>query len=568
MQKFEWLVKHDEVEDLLITLLDDRGVDEEQIPDFLHPNWERDTYDAFVFKQMNQAVDCIFEALSNKKKIVIHGDYDADGVCGSALLYQSIREIADRMSIDPNIHVFLPDREKDGYGVAMHTIERLAEEETSVLITVDCGIANIAELNRAHELGIQTIICDHHQLAANGDIPNHAIIIHPLAPGEDYPNKHLCGTGVAFKLASALFSEARNRGAEFPIGHEKWYLDFVAIATVTDVMPLLGENRTLEKYGLIVLKKTRRPGLLRILEISRTSPKQIDTTAIGFRIGPRLNAAGRISSAEKAFKALIAEYDTAADHALELEQLNRERQQISDRAFREAKKIVKEINEQKPIHVVWTDHWNPGIVGLVAGKLVTEFGVPAFALTKVGDHYVGSGRSVGGLHLVEAMQSCGDIFIKAGGHPQACGLTLPSLDSIAEFQKGVESFALEYFGEDIPKPHLQVDAIFPIQDIDWHLVENLEKMEPFGHKNPKPVFLSKNVQVMNARPVGKTGRHLKMTVNPQSGDLLECIGFGLGSLHEKLNMGTMIDMVYEVGVNEWNGRRQIQLSVNDINLLS
>lgn len=564
MQKYEWKVKHKEVEDIFGQLLIDRGLhDPKDVAAFLEPDWDAHTHDPYLFTHMDAAVKAVFNALANGERITIHGDYDADGVSGSSLLYSAIQEIAVKLNLEATLNVFLPDREKDGYGVAMHTIERLAAEGTKLLITVDCGISNLNELQKAHELGMQVIICDHHQLAESGKVPEHAMIIHPLAPGETYPNKHLCGTGVAFKLASCLFDEARKRGADFPVGHEKWYLDLVAIATVTDVMPLLGENRVLEKYGLMVLKKTRRPGIQKILQISKTKPDAIDTTAIGFRIGPRLNAAGRISSAEKAFKALVASFDDAEEHVAELEQLNRDRQKISRGAYKEAKVMVQEIEDDVAAHVLWQDYWNPGIVGLIAGRTVTEFGVPAFALTKVNDHYVGSGRSIGGMHLVEAMRSCGDIFIKAGGHPQACGLSIEE-KHLPAFKEGIQAFARDFFGEETPRPQLQIDAEIPLQSINWDLVHSLDKLQPFGQKNPQPIFIARGAQVVSAEAIGKTGSHLRLTVNPPSGDVIQCIGFGFGKRADLLGMGSLVDIVFEIGINEWNGRRDIQLSIKDL----
>ncbi len=563
MEKFEWKVLLNETEDLFAALLKGRGISANEIPSFLEPDWERDTHDPMLFTQMEPAVNAVFQALKKGEKIVIHGDYDADGVCGSTVLYRCLQEISEKLGYTFNVTAFLPDREKDGYGIAMHTIERFADEDVALLVTVDCGISNIDELEVAHQNDIEVIICDHHQLSESGRVPEQAHIIHPLAPGENYPNKHLCGTGVAFKLASALLDEARKCGADFPIGHEKWYLDLVAIATVTDVMPLLGENRVLEKYGLKVLAKTRRDGIKEIMRQSRTSPDALDTTAIGFRIGPRLNAAGRIDSAEKAFRTLISSGENAQLFADELETLNKQRQKISSASYAQAKNMVKERGDL-PIHVVWNEDWNPGVVGLIAGKLVTNFGVPAFALTKVGDHYVGSGRSIGGLHLVEAMRSCGDIFMKAGGHPQACGLSIDSEVKILEFKTKIERFAADFFGGVTPKPLIEIDAELALRKINWDLVNSISKMEPFGQKNPKPVFVSRDVQVISARAIGKTNSHLRLTVNSSDGEILQCIGFGFGKFADVLGMGSMVDIVYELGVNEWNGKRDIQLSLRDL----
>lgn len=562
--KYEWNIKSGDINDIVQALLENRCITgEADVAAFLSPEWDLHTHDPMEFTQMTSAVDRLFLALENKERIVIHGDYDADGISGTTLLYTAIRDICEKLSFDfKNIFAYLPDREKDGYGVAMHTIDRLTKENTKLLITVDCGIANADELDFGKELGIDTIICDHHQLGER--LPQNARIIHPLAPGETYPNKHLCGTGVAFKFASACIDEARKRGADFPEGYEKWFLDLVAIATVTDVMPLIGENRVLEKYGLLVLNKTRRPGLKKIIELSRSELGSLDTQSIGFRIGPRLNAAGRISSAEIAFRAVSSnDVEEVEKLSNELELLNRERQRISEASFKDAR-IIAGKRSSSFVQVVWHEAWNPGVVGLIAGKLVTEFGVPAFALTRVGNKFVGSGRSIGGLHLVEAMRSCGDIFIKAGGHPQACGLTIATEELVYTFQERVENFAREYFGDKTPKPLLDIDAELPLKKITWDLYKDIQKFEPFGQGNPRPLFLARNVQILRADAVGKSATHLKLMLDPGSGVPIGGIGFGFGALSKKLMVGDFVDIVYELSVNEWNGNKELQCVISDI----
>jgi len=562
---FEWQITQGDSTDIINTLLKIRGIDPKDATTFLHPDWDRDTYDPFLFKRMQEAVDRVFLSLEKGEKIVIHGDYDADGISGSTLLYTAIRDICEKLDFNiENVDVFLPDRERDGYGVALHTIERFEKESVNLIITVDCGISNEESLDYATDAGMGVIICDHHQLGKN--LPKDAIIIHPLAPDEDYPNKHLCGTGVAFKLASGLIREAVKRGATFSDGYEKWFLDLVAIATVTDVMPLTGENRVLEKYGLVVLNKTRREGIRKIIDFSRGEMGEIDTEVIGFQIGPRINAAGRIASPITAFKALSAkDADEARELAGELEQLNRERRKISDNVFKQAVSVAKE-KSNKHVSVIWHDDWIHGVVGLVAGKLVRELGVPAFVFTKVGDKYVGSGRSIGGLHLVEAMNSCGDIFIKAGGHPQACGLSVTGLDMLNLFEERVTKFAKDFFGKGGHVPKLHIDAELFLKDIDWEFYETLKKFEPFGQANPRPLFVSKGLQVLSADAIGKTNGHLRLTVNPPDANVWKMIGFGFGEWSKKLNMGDLVDVVYEIGVNEWNGNRELQLKIEDLKL--
>ncbi len=558
-----WNLKPRTAESVLHQLLLNRGLEEAFFNNFLSPDWERDIFPATGFTHMSTAVNRVFWALETGQKIVIHGDYDADGVCGSTVLYSTLRDICERLKIDFKVEVFLPDREKDGYGVAMHTIERLAKDDVKLLITVDCGIANGLELGKAHELGIDVVICDHHQMGQH--YPDKAIVLHPLAPGETYANKSLCGTGVAFKLATALLNEARNRGANFPVGYEKWLLDLVAIATVTDVVPILGENRALEFYGLQVIKSTRRPGLKAIMDASGTDLNNIDTTTIGYRIGPRLNAAGRLASAELAFKTLAAtSIEEGKERAFELERLNKERQQVFQGSFEEARIMARELADKSTVLVVAGDTWLPGIVGLIAGKLVSEFGLPAFAFAKVGDNYVGSGRSLGGLHLVEAMNACGEIFVKRGGHPQAAGLTLDSRARVDEFSSKINDFAQTHFGEAGVHDILNIDTELSLSDVTWDLHSEIQQCAPFGEGNRSPIFAARNLKVMGADPMGASGSHLRLTVIAPEGGLYKMVGFSFGHLASKLKAGSTIDVAYEVEINEWNNKRELQFRIVDV----
>jgi single-stranded-DNA-specific exonuclease len=559
-----WNVAERVQDNLLAQLLVNRGIDPAQKEEFLSPSWEEGTHSPFAFTGMQQAVDAAMDALEHGKRIIIHGDYDADGVSGTTLLFGAFHEIAEKFDWQANIHAFLPDREKDGYGVAMHTVERLADEGAKLLITVDCGIANGLELGKAHERGIQVIVCDHHQMGQH--FPEHAIVLHPLAPGETYPNKTLCGTGVAFKFASALIIEAQKRGASFPRGYEKWFLDLVAIATVTDVMPLTGENCLLEYHGLRVRQKTRRPGLRALIEMSGTSFADIDTTAIGFRIGPRLNAAGRMASARAAFDALSAKtLEEGKERSGVLESLNKDRQTVFQQMYKEAEEQVRAHYLDDQLLVVYAPHWAPGIVGLIAGRLQNDFGKPAFALTNVEDHVVGSGRSMGGLHLVELMNSCGDeLYLKRGGHPQACGLTLHGAEHVHTFRERGNTFAKAYYGSEGPKDTLTIDASYAPSEISWALHADIMRCAPFGEGNRPPVFAVRGVVLEETVRMGSTGAHLRFIVREPSGTQVTLVGFGFGHLAPSLKTGDHLDIAYEVEVNEWNGKRTLQYRVVDV----
>lgn len=558
-----WRIMPREHDDLVTQILANRGITPEQRNAFLAPDWERDTFSPERFLHMQEAVAVIFSALERAEPIVIHGDYDADGVSGSSLLFLALGEIAERLHYALNIEVFLPDRERDGYGVAMHTVERFMQEGKKVLITVDCGIANGLELERAFLGGMKVIVCDHHQLGTH--FPDHAVVLHPLAPGETYPNKTLCGTGVAFKFASALLIEARKRGADFPEGYEKWFLDFVAIATVTDVMPLTGENRALEYFGLGVLKKTRRPGIRALLALSGTDLADVDTQVIGFRLGPRLNAAGRLASARLAFDTLTAKTVAEAEEAANvLEQLNRERQSIFRASYQEAQAMVKNMNPSNSVLVVFSESWLPGIIGLIAGRLVTDFGKPAFVFAKAENRYVGSGRTAGGLHLVEAMNVCGDIFVKKGGHPQACGLTIDNRENLMVFEERVNAFARDFFGDRGPQTFMTIDALVDPSVFSLEMVEALNVCAPFGEGNRSPIFAALQIMVIAAETMGSAGAHFRLTGTDSSGAVRKFIGFSLGEMAKEIVAGDRVDIAYAVGVNVWNGKRAVQFQVIDL----
>ena len=532
---------------------------------FLGPDWSRDTYAPELFTNMKQAVHRVFEALEKKEVITIHGDYDADGTCGTAVLMTTLRELCRALHFDERkITSYIPHREKEGYGVSIETIEHLhAHEQTNLMITVDCGISNKPAIDRGQELGIDTIVCDHHTMPA--ELPS-AILIHPLVPGETFPNKQLCGTGVAFKLASALIHEARLRGAEFPEGHEKWLLDLVAIATVTDVMPLTGENRVLEKYGLLVLNKTRRKGIQKLLDVAGSTLGQLDTVSIGFQIGPRLNAAGRMTHASEALDLLIEEDDLRATTlAMRLHEINIERQKASQRMYEQAKAQIGEAVGESLI-VAYQDGWGAGLVGLVAGKLQNDYHRPVFVVGKDGEKFVGSGRSIEGFDVTKALHHASEYLDRFGGHPQACGFSVTGEERFHKAIAMMKAYAAEQLKPEDLEPRLKIDAEILLDDIGWELFDAMQAFHPFGTGNPIPVFVSRGVRVSSFSPVGKEGGHLKLRLQSQTGKLVEGIGFGFGAWATTLTLGQLIDVVYEIQVNEWNGNRQLQVRIVDIQI--
>lgn len=537
---------------------------------FLGPDWTRDVISPFTFTQMQKAVDRVFLALEAGEMITVHGDYDADGVCGSAVLMSTLLDIT-RLSTTstPRLSIFLPHREKDGYGLSVKTVDHLHEhEKTKLIITVDCGVSNTEAIARAKELGTDTIVCDHHQMPET--LPVDAILLHPLVLGETYENKKLCGTGVAYKLATALIIEARKRGLAIAEGYEKWLLDLVAIATVTDVMPILGENRVLETFGLRVLNKTRRIGLKELLRIAGLDGKPLDTWSIGFQIGPRINAAGRMDHANAAYELLMCE-DTlqAVQLAQALNQSNIDRQRVSDALYQTAKAQIGEVGERRILFAIG-DGWSVGLAGLVAGKLMQDYALPVFVICKQEDgKYAGSGRSLHGFDVTAAMKQASSCLARFGGHPQACGMSLVGEENLSTFQRLMEEQASAYFDQHDSTAAIELDQELSPSEVNWDLIEALKKLEPHGEGNPRPLFKSPPLQVMEIGTVGLGGKHLKLTAREMTQPFYQkFIGFRFGEWVQKLSIGAMIEVVFEVGVNEWNGNREIQLRIVDIKTLN
>lgn len=553
-----------EIAPTVLQLLRNRGlVSQAAIDEFLDPDYGKDLHDPYLFRDMDKAVTRLLAAIRGKERIAVHGDYDADGVCGATVMVSTLRAMGGE------VEIFLPHRELDGYGLNMRTVGGFAERGVKVIVTCDCGIANRAEIAAAAERGMDTIVTDHH--AMPDELPDAYATIHPKVPGETYPFDGLAGGGVAWKLASALISRAGEVGAELPPGFEKWLLDLVAISTVADMVPLLGESRTLVKFGLIVLAKTRRPGLRALMRSAGVyaadgSPKRaIDATTIGFQIAPRLNAAGRLDHANAAFGLLMETDPARADRLAEaLGETNAARQRLTEACVSEARAQIRENGWGGDPAIVVSGDWPPGILGLVAGKLMDEFYRPVFAVSER-ENCVGSGRSIPEYHVVEAMRAIGDVFERFGGHPQACGFTVKS-GMIGELRERLKRHAAEVFGEDELKPTLAIDSEIALEAADWAFLDGVKRFEPYGVGNPEPRFLARGLRVADVATVGADRKHLRLTVTHHSGESRKMIAFGMGAKAETVFPGSSIDAVFSVGENEWNGNRELQLKVIDLRL--
>ncbi len=552
-----------ELNPVVLQLLWNRGLrTQDAIDEFLNPDWGEDIHDPFAFTQMRTAVDRILKAISAKEKIVVHGDYDADGVCSSAVLSTTLT------ALGADVEVYLPHREREGYGLNLQTIQHLYDvHKATLVITCDCGTSNAAEVARATELGMDVIITDHHHEPA--ERPKALALINPQLKDSGYPFPHLAGSGVAFKVAQALLqSVPQEKVNGMPKeGFEKWLLDYVAISTVTDFMPLLGENRSLVKYGLVVLRKSPRPGIRALAEAMSTRQETFDTTTIGFQIGPRLNAAGRMDHASTAYRLLVStDLEEARAIAAALNQSNSERQKLTDTVVQQARKAIGAVMPERRLLAAVGEGWPVGIVGLVAGKLTDEFSRPVLVMSKHGTEVVGSGRSIPQYDITDGLLRHKKLLTRFGGHAGACGFTLPEGNAQA-FVEGMEQDAAQRLSEDDLRKTVNVDAVVSLPDVSWDLLQIIEQLEPFGEDNPKPLFLCKGMTVTELQPVGKDGKHLRIVVNHVVPEPRKFIAFGGGATYGKdLTVGDKVDAVFTVDRNEWNGTAELQLKVVGLQL--
>lgn len=540
-----------ELASVIVHILYQRNIQtEEAINAWLHPDYVRDQHDPFLFKDMRKAVERIIKARDQQEQVVIYGDYDADGVCASVLLLDALKQIGLK-----NIRIYLPHRDLEGYGLNIPALEQFVQDKVDLIITVDCAISNAEEVAFAQKHGIDVIVTDHHLEPPQLPVAAYAII-NPQVKSQGYPFAPLAGVGVAFKLAQAL-----GRTLQLGEAFEKWLLDLVAISTITDCMPLHGENRALVHYGLIVLNKTRRLGLRQLIQATRCST--VTTTDIGYRLGPWINAAGRIDHANMAVSLLVAETPEAADnYAQKLGETNSQRQAQTETIMRQAK---QQLGDAPAGNILYAHQagWALGLVGLVAGKLVSEFRKPAFVLTEHDGTWAGSGRSVPGLNMVTILQQLDDLFSHYGGHAMACGFTLKATVPVAEFQQRFDALAQPILATLDATPMLSLAAELHLADITWELLEQLDWLQPFGEGNPEPKFLLTDVIIKDWQLVGAQQQHLRLWLTDASGKVTKAMAFGQSKATEQYKIGQHVQLICKLGVNRWNGNQEIQVTVLD-----
>lgn len=548
-------------------LLWQRGLrDLEAVEAFLHPSWEAHIHDPAQFRHMTDALACLFDALVRRERITVHGDYDADGVTGATVLISTLRMIEALMQpqgSESYVDFYIPHRDKEGYGLHANTVPKLVERGTRVIVTVDCGIACVQEIALAQATGIKTIVVDHHQF---GETLPEGFLIHPGLPEETYPFKSLAAVGVSYKFACELLREARARGLDIPVGSEKWLLDLVAIATVTDMVPLIGENRVLQTYGLKVLNKTKRPGLQALIEAAGLTLGNLDTESVGFAIGPRINAAGRMDHASLALRLLLCESsDEARTLAKELERLNRLRQETMRVMMKEAQSMMVERGEAKAAIVLWQPHWSPALVGLVAGRFLDTYHRPILAIGSHDGQWIGSGRSIAGYDITAAVRECGEgILTRSGGHAPACGFALTDPDLLPLFAERLEAHAGARIDAEAMTPELKIDAQINLSMLNESLVVSLQRLEPFGEGNPRPIFAAMHVPVIRAQALGATNQHVRLTLLDDHGRRVDMFAFNAPEVWKEVPSGSFVNVAFHVSVNEWRGRRSVEGKLLDL----
>ncbi|MFA6475203.1 MAG: single-stranded-DNA-specific exonuclease RecJ [Patescibacteria group bacterium] len=548
----DWLQNFPELHPAVAGILYRLGITTtEQVEHFLKPNYEQDQHDPWLFADMPKVVDRIILARDQNESVLIYGDYDADGVCSTVLLYTALQQIGVK-----NLAVYLPHRDTEGYGLNLSAVEKFAQDKVNLIITVDCGISNVTEIARAKKLGMDVIVTDHH--VEPPQLPEEALaIINPQVKRCGYPWPMLAGVGVAFKVVQAL-----RQHLKLDEGFEKWLLDLVAISTITDCMPLVDENRTLVKYGLVVLNKTHRLGLQALIAATHKPAALVTTGSIAFKIGPWINAAGRIDHANMAVALLLAEStEQATLEAQNLSDTNTSRQEQTETMYQEAK-LQADTQTDQPVVFVFADAWPIGLIGLVAGKLVSKFHKPAFVMTLNQGKVFGSGRSVPGVDLIHTLQRMSDKFASYGGHAMACGFSLLSDVTRDIFSKQFLITVADQLAA-LPTEHvIELAAELTVSEVTWDFFEQLQQLEPWGEGNREPLFKLNDVPVKDFQVLGQKQNHLRLVLGDDKYQL-KVIAFGYGDKAEQLHLGDKINLVGHIGMNVWNDRKDLQFMVED-----
>lgn len=546
--KIEEIKNKYKVNPLLATILANRNIlKEEDIRLFLNPT-RNDFYNPFLITDMDIAVNRIIKAIENKENITIYGDYDVDGITSITVLKSFLNDIG----VETN--TYIPNRLIEGYGLNKEAIDKISKKGCNLMITVDCGISAIEEIEYANSLGIETIITDHHE--AGNEIPKAIAVIDNKRKDSKYPFRELAGVGVVFKLIQAI-------GITLKLKEESYlkYLDIVCIGTISDIVPLVDENRVIAKLGLLLVAQTKNIGLRSI--INSSGYNKIDSNTISFGVAPRINACGRMGKAEEALELFLSKDKNEVNELTnKLNEHNRKRQETEKAIFENALEKIKaeHLDENKAI-IVGGENWHHGVIGIVSSKITEMYFKPSILLSFEEDGIgKGSGRSIPGFDLHEALMKCSDTIEKFGGHSMAVGITVKK-DNLEKFKKEFEQIATQSKIDEII-PIINIDAKVDLSDIDKEMVESLKQLEPFGEANKMPVFAFKNLKIDSIRALSE-GKHLKLTLKDNN-YIINAIGFNIGYLANEYRIGDKIDVAGVLEINTFNGVDNLQINIKDI----
>ncbi|MCR4435414.1 MAG: single-stranded-DNA-specific exonuclease RecJ [Clostridiales bacterium] len=536
---------------LIAKIFQNRGIgDIDYIKKYLYPSLD-ELHDPFLLKDMDKAVDRIINAVNGGESIVIYGDYDVDGITATSILYHFLTRLKAK------VEYYIPDRMDEGYGLSMSGMDRILEANASLIITVDCGITAVEEVKYIKSKNVDVIITDHHR--CKEELPDALAVVNPTRPDCEYPFKGLAGVGVAYKLLDALC-------IKMGLGDLcREYLDLVAIGTVADIVPLVDENRIIAKFGIPVIENSGNLGLRVLMESCGLDNKPVTSYTIGFMLAPRINAAGRVGDARRAVELFnTRDREKALDLALELNDENRYRQDMEGDIFQQALSFIDsniDLDREKVI-VVAGEGWHAGVIGIVASRITERYYRPCILITNEEGMGKGSGRSIQGFNIFDALEHCEDLLEKYGGHELAAGLSL-KIENVPEFRKRINAYADAVLTEYELTPKLKIDAVIGREDVNVETVEAIEALAPFGPGNPAPLFLYNNLKASDIRTVGEGKKHLKLKLWEDEFHI-DAIGFNMGEAAGSFKCGDALDVVCTMEINTWNLVERVQLNIKDL----
>lgn len=529
---------------LVATVIANKKINE-NVDIFLNPT-RNDFYNPFLMPDMNIAVDRIMMAIQNKEKIIIYGDYDVDGITSSTVLKNFLKD----RGLESDIYI--PNRLNEGYGLNKNAIDEIVKQNYTLMITVDCGISGIQELDYANSLGIETIITDHHEPAEV--LPNAIAVIDAKRKDNKYPFNQLAGVGVVYKVIQAISMKYNLEEKEY-----LKYLDLVCVGTISDIVPLIDENRIISKLGLKLVEVTKNVGLRALLESMES--KNIDSTTISFGIAPRINACGRLGYEKEALNLfLTSNILEAKEIANRLNKYNYERQQKEVKIFNEAIEMIENGEKDKNCIILGKEDWHHGVIGIVSSKVTEMYYKPSILICFENDEGKGSGRSIQGFDLHEALSKCQNHIERFGGHSMAIGITIKKSE-FNQFKNDVEEYANTTNIKDLT-PIIKIDKEITSEDMNVYNIKQLKILEPYGESNKMPIFIYKNLKVDSIRALSE-GKHIKLTLRDKN-NVIDAIGFNMGAVANDYLLGDKVDVVGSLEINEFNGREKIQINLRDI----